>query len=372
MRLGLLLAAALASGCGSSVAAGISGGTSASACGSCHTTEYSAWSSSRLASSGASPVFAALSARVATAWGEDARSRCVTCHEPGFGGDHGIGCVSCHSATGNLATRDGLLSVDPSGPVSGPFADPLATPAHGSRTYGFLESPELCGTCHELTGPRLFHETTLSEFDASGVVASGASCATCHMPEIESGPIALGETQARVRKDHSFVGVDPPWGATPDVAARAASRTLALLRAGIGLTATRAGAGLDIALVNRAGHAVPTGIVFLRGVWVDVELTGSDGKTVELSAIVDLGSQPTSNGMPVALVTEADAVKSRGLAPGETRTVHVEPPSTLAPPFHAVVTLRARAVRSDVLDALGLGERAIEVPTHEVLVVRVP
>jgi hypothetical protein len=58
------------------------------------------------------------------------------------------------------------------------------------------------------------------------------------------------------------------------------------------------------------------------------------------------------------------------LAPGATMSVHVEPPTSLVPPIRAVVTLRARAVRPEVLDALGLAGRAAEVPTHEVAVVR--
>jgi hypothetical protein len=295
----------------------------------------------------------------------------VTCHQPGFGGDHGIGCVACHSATGNLADRDGLLTVSLAEPVSGPFADPLPTPAHGSRAYGLLTSPVLCGTCHEVTGPDLFHETTLTEYESSRVAALGTGCANCHMAEVAPGPIATGETNTRPRTDHSFVGMDPPWGATRDVASTAASRTRALLRAGLALTAARAGSGVDISLTNGAGHAVPTGIAFLRGIWVDIEWTGAGGRKAWSRGVIDLGSQPTSNGSPVPLITEADAVESRVLASGATRSVHVEPPASLALPADAVVTLRARAVREEVLDALGLSSRAAEVPTHAVSVVHV-
>jgi hypothetical protein len=366
-----LLVALLATGCGSS-SQETPRHTDAAACGSCHATEYAAWSASRLAVSGTSPVFTALAASVARNWGDEAKRQCVTCHQPGFGGDHGIGCVACHSATGNLATRDGLLTIDAEGPVNGPFADPVPTPAHDSRVYGLLESPQLCGTCHEVTGPRIFHETTLAEYDVSKAATRGGGCASCHMLPVEPGPIALGETKTRPRSDHSFVGVDPPWGASADEAAKEASRTLTLLRSGLGLVATRSGAGIDVQIANLAGHAVPTGIAVLRGIWVDVDFTGADGKTASAPAVIALGSQPTLSGTPVALITEGDAVVPNVLAPGALLRVHVDFPVSLVSPVSVVATLRARAVRPEVLDALGLADLGAEVPTHEVAGVRVP
>jgi Cytochrome c554 and c-prime len=352
---------------------GITGDAGASACGSCHTTEYAEWSTSRLASSGTSPVFQALSASAASEWGQPAEARCVGCHQPGYGGDHGIGCVACHSATGNEATRDGLLTVDLEAPISGPFGDPLSTPAHGSRAYGFLESPDLCGTCHELTGPNLLHETTLDEYETSPAAAAGSVCATCHMPPTSPDPIAEGETNVRARSDHSFVGVDPPWGATATEHELAAGRTLGLLRLGLRLRATRApvGSGIEVSLTNQAGHSVPTGATSLRSLWVDVAFTAADGTSASPSRAIALGSQPTLDGSPVALITEADAVEPHELAPGATMTVNVAPPSSLPQPAWAVVTLEARAIRAEVLDALGLTALSSEVPTHEVAVVRV-
>ena len=373
-RAALLAWTLILSGCASSPGMGIAGDAGASACGECHTSEFAAWSTSRLASSGTSPVFEALTAKVAASWGETARERCVTCHQPGFGGDHGIGCVSCHSATGNLATRDGLLTVDLGVPGSGPFNDPISTPAHGSREYGLLQSPDLCGTCHEVTGPGLLVENTLDEFNASGLADAGTSCTTCHMPEIATGAIAVGQTQFRSRADHSFVGVDPPWGASPAEQAAAATRTLILLRTGLtlGATATADGQGLLVTVTNQAGHAIPTGATYLRGVWVDVALAGDDGVTSAVPAVITLDSQPMLEGQPVALLTQADSVKASELAAGGTVSVRVPYPAGLVSPVSAVVTLRARAIRAEVLDALGLADSGAEVPTHEVQVVHVP
>jgi hypothetical protein len=371
MKLVLLaLLLALLGGCQSSEP-GIAGATDAKACGTCHTTQYAAWSASRLEASGTSPVFTALASRAGEAWGSVAEKRCVGCHQPGYGGDHGIGCVACHSATGNLETRDGLLVVDTSAPVDGPFADPVATPAHGSQASPFLESPDLCGTCHEVTGPGLFREPTLDEFQSSPAASTGATCITCHMPLLSAAPIADGVGVSRVRADHAFVGVDPPWGAPPDVAESAAARTLTLLKSGLGLSAAGSGSGVDITLSNSAGHAVPTGVAFVRSFWVDVVFTGHDGESVTVADVISLGAQPTRDGAAVALITEADAVADRVLAPGATLSVHVETPASLKPPSRAVATLRARAVRPEVLEALGLADLGAEVPTHQVASVTV-
>jgi len=365
-----LVAALVVSGC-ASTEEGIAGDAGASACGSCHTTEYAAWSSSRLAASGTSPVFEALSTSAGTAWGEPAKARCVSCHQPGFGGDHGIGCVSCHAATGNLATRDGLLTVDTAAPVNGPFDDPVATPAHGSQSSPLLESSDLCGTCHQVTGPGLLHETTLDELNASKVASEGATCVTCHMPPLTPGPIALGQTNTRARSDHSFVGFDPPWGAPASEQTTAAARTLQLLQLGLTLFATRRADGIDVTVVNRAGHAVPTGVTFLRSVWVDVVLTDAAGASAKLASVVSLGAQPTLEGAPVALITEADTVEPHELASGQSITVHVATPTSLIEPVVAVVTLQGRAVRPEVLGALGLTAMAAEVPTHVIQTVRI-
>jgi hypothetical protein len=267
-----------------------------------------------------------------------------------------------------------LLTVDLGVPISGPFSDPASTPAHGSREYALLESPDLCGTCHEVTGPGLLAETTLDEFNASGLADGGTSCATCHMPEIAPGAVSVGQTNTRTRSDHSFVGVDPPWGASPAEQTAAASRTLMLLRMGLALGATTSGDGqaLDVTVTNQAGHAIPTGATYLRGVWVDVDLTGADGAASPVPSVITLDSQPMLEGQPVALLTQADSVDSSELAAGGTISVRVPYPAGLTSPVTAVVTLRARAVRADVLDALGLGDSGAEVPTHEVAVVRVP
>jgi hypothetical protein len=79
--------------------------------------------------------------------------------------------------------------------------------------------------------------------------------------------------------------------------------------------------------------------------------------------VIELGDRAVRDGRPVALVTEADAIEKRSLAPG----AEARAPVALE---HGEAVLRGRAVRSQILDALELSEVASEIPTHEIA--RVP
>ncbi len=340
------------------------GGTNAMSCGTCHETQHDAWSRSPHATSGASPVFTAMLPAVERAWGSAARDRCVACHEPGHGGDAGIGCVTCHAAVGNTAERDGLLRVELASPIAGPFDDPVATPAHATRAGGFLASSSLCGTCHEVRGPELFDEPTLGEHRASSFGAVGTGCATCHMPFVEDGEAARETGVSRYRRSHGLGGVDPDWNGE-DADGRA--RVVALLASAVELAVERSdeGRAVEVVLTNvGAGHAVPTGAAFLRDLYVDVAFFDATGTPAgEAPRAVELGSRMTREDVEVASITDADRVETRSLGPDETRRTHVE-----APPgaVRAVATLRFRAVRHETLHALGLDALVERVPTLDI------
>ncbi len=336
-------------------------GDDAESCGSCHESHYDEWRTSRHAASASSPVLDALLPEVERAWGSFARTQCEGCHAPAHSSDEGIGCLSCHAAVGNHAERDGMLAVDPSVPLAGPFHDAAPTLAHRSRgDDDFLVSPSLCGTCHEVTAPGLVNEPTLTEYRASPAAAEGRTCADCHLPS--SGERALSSDSDRLRptRSHRVVGFDPPWGAPPDEAIDAAARTRELLASALTLRIEPAEGGVDVVVRNEgAGHAVPTGAAFMRDLWVDVEIDGALEPRV-----IALCDQPMQGDTPVALLTEADHVEHGSLAPGEERRVFMaaDPGATV------VATLRGRAIRDEVLAALDLTSRADEIPTHEIAI----
>jgi len=189
------------------------------------------------------------------------------------------------------------------------------------------------------------------------MAAAGVTCADCHMPEREGG----GEPGHR----HDFVGMDPPWGAEPELSARAAQDTLALLRTGLALSMRVDKGELVVELENvGATHHIPTGATWLREFWVDLTLERADG--LSTTRVISLGGEPMRGGSPVVLITEADEVEEHALASHEVRAFRLDAADVRA----ATATLRARAVRPALMRALNLDARMAEVPMHEVTSVR--
>ncbi len=328
--------------------------TAEQGCASCHADHGAAFESSAHARATESPVFQALLPRVEASWGAAARARCVACHEPPHGDDAAISCVSCHAAVGDRGARDGRIAIDLSAPLMGPFEGAAAP--HRTRTSGLLTSSELCSTCHEVTGPELFVEQTGTEH-ASAVARTGAAeCASCHVPAIADGPVAPGGV-SRPRHDHRFVGLDPRWGGTDDERAAAIDASRALVRSALELRFVDHAVELENV---GAAHAVPTGVAFLRDVWVDLVVTHADGSTETLTRVIELGDRPMRGTDAVALPTDADHVEERRLQPFEIRRV-VLPSDVVS----ARATLWLRAIRQDALAALSVS--AADVPEIEVI-----
>ncbi len=335
-------------------------GASAAACAECHEGHAAEWGTSAHAASAASPVFVAMLPEVETNWGASARDTCVGCHAPEHGDDEAVvTCVSCHAAVGNHAERDGRLAVDLTAPLAGPLgAGAIATDAHTSAPRGLLTDATLCGTCHEVTGPELLQEGTLSEHGSSPAAAEGFACVDCHAPPTAARALTA-DTPVRPSRDHRFVGFDPPWGADADTAAAAAAETQALLSRALSLAIeTRVGAREAVVTNIAGGHSVPTGVSFLRDLWLDVEVDG----VALVEPLLRIGDQPLADSAPVALLTDADQVRAGSLAAGESIRV-------VLPAGELVLRLRARAVRPEVLAALGLEDLATELPVHELAVV---
>jgi hypothetical protein len=330
---------------------GLPFGSGAQDCAPCHGAQHAQWSTSRHGQSATSPVFQAMLPRVEAAWGRTARDRCLGCHSPGHGGDESIGCVSCHGAVGNRGEANGALEVDLDAPLAGP-SPPAHRAAHRTAPRGLLSSASLCGTCHEVHGPNLLEEPTLTEYRSSSFAADD-SCLSCH----KGPPGAL----------HRFPGVDPPWGAPPEEAARSAEEARQLWAQAVRMEILEDGPTLVLRLSSgRVGHAVPTGAAFLRDVWVDLAWEDGEGQRFTSPRVAELGPRMIGAAGEVSLLTEATRIEPRSLAPGETRDLPLERPAGTAP-LRLTATLRARAVRDGALTVLGLDALAAQVPTLDVL-----
>jgi hypothetical protein len=222
------LTSVLITGC--SGGQGLTSPPDSASCGTCHPTQYAAWSESAHARSGRSDAFIERLPEVEATLGSDAVARCIGCHQPDHAPEHTIAYVSCHGSVGNIETRDRLLRVDLTVRLAGVLPGVGNTEAHGTLASTWLRSSELCGTCHEVTGPGPFVEPTFSEFQTSPAAAAGKVCVDCHDPH-------------RLRIDEAFV-------------AAAVTSTLVEGR----LTVVNTG----------AGHSIPTGATFARDVWIEV------------------------------------------------------------------------------------------------------
>ncbi|MDQ3034918.1 MAG: hypothetical protein M3Y87_21095, partial [Myxococcota bacterium] len=151
-------------------------------------------------------------------------------------------------------------------------------------------------------------------------------------------------------------------------AARAAERTRALLASALELRAHLEDGAVILELENVArGHDVPTGIAMLRELGVDAIWIDAHGARSAPERLLELGDRPMRGDRPVALPTDADHIEHRRLAAGEIRTLRlIPPPDAVA----LELTVVARAIRPDALDALGLASRAAEVPLHHLAELR--
>ncbi|MBL8912822.1 MAG: hypothetical protein JNM17_19170 [Archangium sp.] len=293
-------------------------------CGTCHATQFTAWNTSAHARSGTSPVFDALLPRVERAWGTTARTQCLSCHQPGPEVAGGIGCATCHLAVGNRGESNGALVVDLEAPLASPGLPSERAP-HTVARRAFLTSASLCGTCHEVRTPHL-EEPTLSEYRTSPA-ADEDSCASCHF-----------------REGHRVAGLSPRWDGSEEERARTLEATRQLVAEALRLEVV----GDEVRLTNvGAAHAVPTGMISLRDLWVDVTVFETDGSTTLATRVIELGGVPERDGVSVPLVTDATHVRSRSLAPGEVRTWKRDGARLEA-------RLYARGVRQEVLQALEL------------------
>lgn len=328
-------------------------GASNATCASCHA-QADDFAQSAHAGAATSPVFIALLPRVEEAWGVDARDRCVGCHAPTHvpstevPSPDGIACVSCHAAVGNRGSFDGRLVIDLGAPLDGPFADPEETPAHAAENRGFVSDAQSCLTCHDLRGPELFVEPTGMEHAEAVTRLDAPSCATCHMPAMEAGPIADGASFDRPRRSHRFIGPTPP--ADGDLDRYAADlRSLFAGRVTLEVMLEDEGDALLVRLSNVGmGHALPTGATFFRE--LRVELTVRDASGERTSVVMVLGDRSMRGDEEVALPTDADRIERRRVDPGESSETRVSVEGVT----HAEARLVFAAYRPEVTAALAL------------------
>lgn len=307
------------------------------ACRSCHPSHVEEWSASAHAHASEDPVFRALNQLGQEETGGALGDFCVRCHAPLAArsgattdglelaaldpADRGVSCTFCHRVAGVPGQANGELTLDDDGPLRAGIADPKTTSYHRAAKSPFVggdvaKTSLMCGACHDvvlkppLVAGDLALERTYAEWQESvfspAAGRSGLGCNGCHLPVVETGPVALVPgAPTRSRHGHDFFGVDLPLlGDVPGSERQAAGAQAQLdtsLRVDVCVTPRPGGAStIDVTLENvGAGHAFPSGAAHNRRAWVEVKAYATgEAEPVYTSGVSPDGAEPDPTGDP--------------------------------------------------------------------------
>ena len=416
--------------------------TSAEVCGECHPRQYTEWRQSMHSYAAVSPVFEAMNAKAFRDSGGEVGTFCTGCHAPigtelGEGGHtavaerselskEGITCSYCHSAVehdGPIGNNN-ILN-DPEGPLQGPF-EGLVSEGHASEKSDFIQSPEFCGSCHDVFSfPALRIEEAFTEYKESPAAEQNIRCQDCHMgpnpgtpaerPMGQSAAGASGDYPDREMASHFFSGPDysmlDDWPYPGDPAANekaledSLARTQQLLENAVEIgwvvvhrspNETRVEINLKSKL---AGHGFPTGFTSERQAWVQVTVKDKNGRVRFESGDLDYygdlrdshsrevregriqldnqlvnfqsknllrqGQLDDLNVIETVFPFDADWVEKQNLGPLEERNLMywVDAP---APPFTVEVSVNYRNLPPYLLRALQLDELVSKLQIFEI------
>ena len=310
-------------------------------CSGCHADIHDQWKGSMMANAWVDPVFLAVYFRYVKDASDDGQkgevAMCSRCHTAiGYTADDlarytdkltgieatGVSCDVCHSVASSAGIGNGAFILKPgdarageAGVKRGPFKDAVS-PFHGTEYSELHTRGEMCGMCHDVNHAHniMAVENTYSEWRTgpynTGVPETTVTCQDCHMrqtPDYPStgstvrpdvpGYAAPREMGAKERKhvwQHYFVGgnlaVTALLGFNPQARMAEArlknSVTVELVDSG---KAARGGLyRLALKVTNSgAGHYLPTGLTFVREMWLDVTVKDARGNTVFRSGALD-------------------------------------------------------------------------------------
>jgi hypothetical protein len=275
-------------------------------CKGCHPKQYAEWASSMHAYAATDPVFIAMNKKGQRETQGELKDFCVKCHAPmavrsGLTTDglnlaelpkpmQGVTCYFCHNATGTGSEHfNANVTLADDDIMRGSIRDAVNPGVHGvayseSHDGRSMKASLLCGSCHDVVNDKGVHiERTLDEYknsihsiERSGK-SGGDSCQGCHMPWMETGPVAevqaLGlQVPARDRHDHRWPAVDVALTDFPDREAHRKATECALSQDGAYIfeVINDGQGGFSVSIETTAGHAQPSGVAQDRRLWLEV------------------------------------------------------------------------------------------------------
>lgn len=293
------------------------------ACGACHPAHKAQWRHSLHALSHSEPVYDRYFIKASKDSGQELETFCAGCHTPiavlngnipfekppvkpgdtkvSPVGSDGVQCDFCHVMDGYEEVLNGKYTVNPSRTKYGPYADSTSS-FHDSEYSKLHVSPEFCGVCHKVIHPDngIVLENTYTEWKEGPYAKEGIICQDCHMTDglnegVEHPGKACTESGAPERahvSKHYFVGPNVMFAQGED-AAELKKRSLKLLKsaavvevAGAAVEGGKIVVSIDVTNTG-AGHYLPTGVTEIRELWLDIEVTGADGRTLHRSGALD-------------------------------------------------------------------------------------
>jgi len=374
----------------------------ATTCKSCHPRHFDEWSGSRHAYALVDPVFLALRRVGQSQYINALNGLCEGCHSP-IGArsneikwgpipaedlspvtQEGIGCDVCHTVTSLSRLSNAGFLLSPGNTKHGGLRNPQQNIHHASTFNDLYQSSEYCGSCHDLvTDAGLGLETVFQEWRQSGFQVTGKTCSDCHMAPY-AGEAAVGGP-VRTVHDHRFIGADIALIDFPNREDQLAKVT-AMLRGALTVShdiPTSVSAGsvlpLQVTLTNdMTGHDVPSGVPFIRQIWVSVIVRDQQGSIIYESGQLDANGDlmDRHSAFPVrdpdlfntqASMLRADSsetgfpwdaayLTNPSIKPGETRIVNysIQVPESSSGTLSIEMKLRFRSFPPYVIRSLGL------------------
>ena len=408
--------------------------STAKECGECHPTHLADWEQSMHAYAAHSPVFDAMAQKAFRDTSGEVGTFCTGCHSPigTIQGEDGsttvnerseiskdsVSCEVCHSAVDHASPVGNLsLKFTATGEIYGPFESETRE-GHESVQSDFIQSPEMCGSCHDVFNyPGLRIEEAYTEYSSSPAKEMNLSCQDCHMsptPGIQSsremGPIAVVSDKVypdREISSHRFIGPDYSLIDTfpyPDDLERSRvaqeemlEQIATLLGNAVQIDAAEIDRTGDKAVLNvtmkslTSGHNVPTGFTSERQLWLDVVVLNNVGAVLFSSGQLDtygdlydahswdVANDPSKldkqlvnlqsknkmrygeielpNAEETVFPFDADYIEKHSLKPLEVRTVSYElPHTTMQQSLTVTVHMKYRNLPPYILRALQLDD----------------
>ncbi len=296
-------------------------------CLSCHKEIAAQWTGSMHSFAHRDPAYRALFKIAHEDTGGKTDLFCVGCHSPpavisghvreqwtlGPPASQGISCVVCHMIDGpsqpGHSPANASFVVDPTGPIRGRHGRPCDAEGKETVRSEYLTTSAFCAGCHGAEHARngLVLERTYAEWKGSVYAEHGIQCQDCHMQPVTVA-IATARTLKKQPNPGEVAGVKRPHVYTHKFlggntvlprllgAPGHAMETEALLKAAATLelidipesVAPGEELRVKVKVTNAvAGHNLPTSLVHLRQLWLDVRVRDGAGSEVYRSGSVD-------------------------------------------------------------------------------------